>query len=282
MDCVFGTYPTNDSHTTPNTSIFEFPLDFLQRFNEPGTSHEWSNPYVSHLPRRAPDDRPDGHAGERRAVSAVRAHRRRLCGVAGGAAAGAAGRSAGPGATCCARISSAGYFPVGALGTNGPNGGFNRTVTNLLGTPLVLTGGDQLIVNGKAVAGGGDYTMVANGTRLFWTSKLIRAVAHRRPGPIRNAGAAHRHFGPAHEHAAPTRPCGTTNERTPAPTATLAPPTATGLRRRRPRRLRQSSSPRLRRPACPSPGRVAARRISWPCLGWRWPCCWPVGCYAAG
>jgi hypothetical protein len=67
----------------------------------------------------------------------------------------------------------AGYYPPGSLGKHGPSGGFDRTVTNLLGANLVLTGGEKLIVNGEIVAGGGDYSMVANGTRLFWMSKLI-------------------------------------------------------------------------------------------------------------
>jgi uncharacterized surface protein with fasciclin (FAS1) repeats len=67
----------------------------------------------------------------------------------------------------------AGYYPPGVLG----QGGFDRTVTNLLGAKLGLTGGGQLIVNGDAVAGGGDYAMVANGTRLFWINKLLAAPA---------------------------------------------------------------------------------------------------------
>jgi uncharacterized surface protein with fasciclin (FAS1) repeats len=108
----------------------------------------------------------------------------------------------------------AGYYPPGSLGKHGPNGGFDRTVTNQLGAPLVLTGGNQLIVNGKAVAGAGDYAMVANGTRLFWTSKLI--------GPLTTVAATATPIPePPTATVAPTSP--------PAATATVAPPTSAPL-----------------------------------------------------
>jgi hypothetical protein len=87
----------------------------------------------------------------------------------------------------------AGYYPAGSLGLHGVGGGFDRTVTNMLGANLVLTGGEKLIVNGEIVAGGGDYSMVANGTRLFWISKLILplpATPAPTPGmPTTGAGA---------------------------------------------------------------------------------------------
>jgi uncharacterized surface protein with fasciclin (FAS1) repeats len=168
MDCVFGTYPgTNDSNTTPVTSILG-PADFLQRFNDLSAStsgqtptfHTFlaalqttgltdllatGGPYLLFVPTDAafaavPEAQRQALLADPQALAAmVRAH------------------------------VVSGYYPSGSLG----QGRFNRTVTNMLGAPLVLTGGDQLIVNGTSVAGAGDYAMVANGTRLFWTSKVL-------------------------------------------------------------------------------------------------------------
>lgn len=74
----------------------------------------------------------------------------------------------------------AGYYPRWSVG----KGRFDRTVTNLLGTPLVLTGTEQLIINGDAVADSGDYVTVADGTRLFWTNKvLLPATQPANPPP---------------------------------------------------------------------------------------------------
>jgi uncharacterized surface protein with fasciclin (FAS1) repeats len=56
----------------------------------------------------------------------------------------------------------AGYIPRGSLAKT-PGGSFDRTLTNLLGTPLTI--GDGFSVNGTSV---GDYwsTFVANGTQV--------------------------------------------------------------------------------------------------------------------
>lgn len=63
------------------------------------------------------------------------------------------------------------YFPYGTLGQIGQ--GFNRTVTNLRGEQLKITGNDgALFINGKPI-GGTSVTFVANGTRVMSVSKLL-------------------------------------------------------------------------------------------------------------
>lgn len=67
-----------------------------------------------------------------------------------------------------------GYYPPGSLG----RGLIDRTVTNLLGAELVLTGGggEDLAINGVVVGGSGGhvpYTIVANGSRVFFVRKLL-------------------------------------------------------------------------------------------------------------
>jgi uncharacterized surface protein with fasciclin (FAS1) repeats len=64
-----------------------------------------------------------------------------------------------------------GYYPPGSLG----RGLIDRTVTNLLGEELVLTGGggEDLAINGATMGPGGDYVMVANGSRVFSVSNLL-------------------------------------------------------------------------------------------------------------
>jgi uncharacterized surface protein with fasciclin (FAS1) repeats len=60
-----------------------------------------------------------------------------------------------------------GYFPYGAMGPIGQ--GFNRTVTNLRGEQLTLTGND---INGQPM-GSTVGVFVANGTRLMWINQLL-------------------------------------------------------------------------------------------------------------
>lgn len=67
-----------------------------------------------------------------------------------------------------------GYFPTGAMGQTGH--GLDRTVTNLLGEQLSLSGGDNLAINGVTM-GGGDYIMTANGNRLFIITTLMKPAA---------------------------------------------------------------------------------------------------------
>jgi hypothetical protein len=62
-----------------------------------------------------------------------------------------------------------GYYPPGSLGS----GGIDRTVTNLLGSELVLTGGGELVANGVYMASGGDYTLLTNGSRVFLVTSLL-------------------------------------------------------------------------------------------------------------
>jgi uncharacterized surface protein with fasciclin (FAS1) repeats len=182
MDCVFGTYPgTNDSHTTATTSTLN-PSDFLQRFNDLGSStggqtptfHTFlsvlrkagleqmlvsGGPYLLFAPTddafaALPKDKLDALLADPKAmVDLVRSHLVQ------------------------------GYYPISSLNQQFINGAFNRTVTNMLGTELVLTGSDQLTVNGDAIGGGGDWEMVANGTRLFWVSKLILPAPAAPPTP---------------------------------------------------------------------------------------------------
>ncbi len=65
-----------------------------------------------------------------------------------------------------------GYYPYGALG----HGRIDRTVTNLLGKQLVLSGGDGLTINGVKM-GVGDSIHSANGNRVFIIMKLIDPAA---------------------------------------------------------------------------------------------------------
>ncbi len=73
----------------------------------------------------------------------------------------------------CAHI-AAGYYPPGSLG----RGRIDRTVTNLLGEELVLTGGGgaDLAINGVVAGGSGGHvpsSIVANGSRVFFVRKLL-------------------------------------------------------------------------------------------------------------
>jgi hypothetical protein len=68
------------------------------------------------------------------------------------------------------------------------------TAVNLRGDKLAITGSEQLSVNGDPVAGGGDTVMLANGTRLIWTSKvLLPPTAQTRPQDVPNSTTAVRH-----------------------------------------------------------------------------------------
>jgi uncharacterized surface protein with fasciclin (FAS1) repeats len=69
-----------------------------------------------------------------------------------------------------------GYYPPGSLAST-PGGDIDRTVTNMLGAPLVLRGSDPLMVNGDNVLSVMEPTMVANGTRVMGISKLILPAA---------------------------------------------------------------------------------------------------------
>ena len=64
----------------------------------------------------------------------------------------------------------AGFYPVGTLGRPGR---IDRTVTNLLGARLTLIGGGgTLVINGDNVRQE-DYSMVANGTRVWITQVVL-------------------------------------------------------------------------------------------------------------
>jgi len=69
-----------------------------------------------------------------------------------------------------------GYYPTGTLG----QGTFDRTITNLLGKQLVLSGQtccwESFAINGVTM-GLFEYAMVANGTRLVFITKLIDPAA---------------------------------------------------------------------------------------------------------
>jgi uncharacterized surface protein with fasciclin (FAS1) repeats len=66
-----------------------------------------------------------------------------------------------------------GYFPAGTMGPSGGGRGFGRTVTNLRGEPLALSGDDSgLIVNNK-LTGPTQVTFVANGTRVMPINTLL-------------------------------------------------------------------------------------------------------------
>jgi uncharacterized surface protein with fasciclin (FAS1) repeats len=171
MDCLFGAYPgANDTHTSADVSVLN-AVDFLQSYTALGASTNGQTPTFSTF------------------LAALKTTGLSDTLANGGSymlfAPTDAAFAALPKDTLAAFMADPtalgdllrshiveGYFPAGSLGTNGPTGGFNRTVTTMRGTNLVLTGGEDLIVNGKTVGGGGDYTMAANGTRLFWISKL--------------------------------------------------------------------------------------------------------------
>jgi WD40 repeat protein/uncharacterized surface protein with fasciclin (FAS1) repeats len=64
-----------------------------------------------------------------------------------------------------------GYFPYGTMGPIGQ--GFNRTVTNMRGEQLKVTGDDSaLFINGQSI-GETSGTFVANGTRVMSVPKLL-------------------------------------------------------------------------------------------------------------
>jgi uncharacterized surface protein with fasciclin (FAS1) repeats len=180
LDCVFGTYPTNNSNTTATTSILS-PADFLQRFNDLSASTSNQTPtfhtFVAALQQTglgpllasggsylvfAPSD--DAFAVlPKDKLAALLADATALNDLV---------RS---------HIVQ-GYYPLGALSQPGI-AGLNRTVTNLRGTPLVLTGRDRLTVNGDPIGGSGDWVLAANGTRVFWVSKLIGPLPPGAPSP---------------------------------------------------------------------------------------------------
>jgi uncharacterized surface protein with fasciclin (FAS1) repeats len=69
-----------------------------------------------------------------------------------------------------------GYYPRGTLGQD-LDDVFARTVTNLLGKELVLSGEEgNLKINGGSM-GYVDSAMVANGTRVFWVEKLMKPAS---------------------------------------------------------------------------------------------------------
>jgi uncharacterized surface protein with fasciclin (FAS1) repeats len=81
-----------------------------------------------------------------------------------------------------------GYYPYGSLSPAPGIGGFNRTVTNMRGEQLKLSGdGGRLTINGDPVAPAavsfpinltpGDPIMVANGVRVMAVSKLLLPAA---------------------------------------------------------------------------------------------------------
>ncbi len=175
LDCFSGSYPgTNDTHSGPNTSTLN-SIDFLQGWSSKGVKHGSSptfdtflaaiktagltdllttgGPYVLFVPTddafaAMPKDQRDALLADPKALADVlRAH------------------------------IVAGYYPPGSLARAPGAGSFDHTITNLLGAKLVLlTRDDALSINGENI-GGTDAFMVANGTRVFFTSKVIMPAA---------------------------------------------------------------------------------------------------------
>jgi hypothetical protein len=186
MDCLFGTFPNPDSHTSGSTSVLN-PTDFLQRYTELGASTQGQTPtfhtFLSMLQQT-------GLTGLLDTGGPYLLFAPTDAAFAALPPAQLARFQADPRAmTALVRAQVVpGYYPPGALAEPVTGGHLDRTVTNLLGTRLVLTdsGHEQLVVNGD-VAGNlphldardfnGDFAMVANGTRLFWTDKLLLPAA---------------------------------------------------------------------------------------------------------
>jgi uncharacterized surface protein with fasciclin (FAS1) repeats len=177
LDCFGGTYPGTagtdyDTHTSSNTSSLT-ALDYLQTWTDaaatknsgkPSTNKTFleavkkagltdmlahGEPYIVFAPTdeafaAMPKDKLDALIADPKAVSdLVRRH------------------------------IVEGYYPPLTLVTGRYMGGYDRTVTNLLGEKLALTGSDDLVVNGQDI-GSQDSVMVANGTRLYpWITKVL-------------------------------------------------------------------------------------------------------------
>jgi uncharacterized surface protein with fasciclin (FAS1) repeats len=62
-----------------------------------------------------------------------------------------------------------GHYPPGTLD--------KRPLTNMLGATFTLRGGDQINIDGQDVGPGGDYSMLANGSRVYWITKVLLPAA---------------------------------------------------------------------------------------------------------
>ena len=174
LDCFAGIYPAgHDTHTSPETSLLK-PVDFfqvrtdalikvehpewgfstfLQALKTAGLTDELAQggPYLIFAPTneafsKLPKDKRDALLADPKALTDL-IHTHLI----------------------------QGYFPTGTMGPVGQ--GFNRTITNMRGQQLQVTGGDDaLLMNGKII-GETSVTLVANGTRVMPVPRLLVAEA---------------------------------------------------------------------------------------------------------
>ena len=165
IDCFFGTAPSNDTHSSANTSGLN-PIDYLQGLSAESARIgvvpsfatflaavktagltdllSTGGPYLVFAPTDAafaalPKDQLDALLADPNALRAYIVE---------------------------------GYYPTGTLG----HGTFDRTVTNLLGEPLVLSGdGDDFSLNGNNVRLI-DFAMTANGSRVLMIKRLMTSA----------------------------------------------------------------------------------------------------------
>lgn len=85
-----------------------------------------------------------------------------------------------------------GYYPPGSLGSTPDEERYNRTVTNLLGAPLALRGGNGTLYINEAALPYRDSRMVANGSRVIDIATLLQptpeTTAQKAPGVIQFRG----------------------------------------------------------------------------------------------
>jgi uncharacterized surface protein with fasciclin (FAS1) repeats len=188
MDCFFGIYPNNDTHTADTTSVLN-PVAFLASYSQlaartngqtptfdtflaalktTGLAEQVisGGPYLLFAPSDAafaalPQDQRALLLADRKALAETLRY-----------------------------YMVEGYYPPGSLSTNGH---INRTLTNLWGVPLMLSSSNAgLMINGQAVSDG-DTVFVAKGTRVIEINKLILPAtqpAKPAPGmPTTGAGA---------------------------------------------------------------------------------------------
>jgi uncharacterized surface protein with fasciclin (FAS1) repeats len=170
LDCFAGIYPNgHDTHTTPTTSLLN-TVEFLQvtsdGFTEVGHPERGfasflaalktagltdelaqGGPYLVFAPTdqafaALPKDKLDALMSDPKALAdLIHAHL------------------------------IEGYFPSGTMGQ--VSHGFNRTITNMRGEQLKVTGDDSgLLINGKLIGETG-VTLVADGTRVMPVPKLL-------------------------------------------------------------------------------------------------------------
>lgn len=172
FDCIGGIYPAHNSNGSPATSELSL-LDYLQQQNEIGAKYPGKiqtfntflsalkaagltdtiaqgGPYLIFVPTDAAfaalaKDKLDALLADPKALAdLIHAHL------------------------------IEGYFPYGTMGPVGQ--GFNRTVTNVQGQALKVTGNsDGLSINGKLISETSG-AFVANGTRMMTVQKLLLDV----------------------------------------------------------------------------------------------------------